>query len=258
MGNKTTTNFYVTKSGLTVITEEGKLPVTNSITPNWWDNKVHEPFKWGYLWTRAWWEGWNSETCNDVESSRSQGGVDWSEEETYSQTENAKMALRTGGKAVPKRENVWKLDCPVYLQPIRWQDLADSSVDPTTVTIGEMGAPGADGNLWKVLPDGVAVDITPSVTPDMDYYDFCIMEGKRSITITANGQDMESTNTPEFCVGQNVVFSLNGIPSSNAPQGSWTIPGNYVNQPTNNSAGCTWYTENDDLLIPPSLQRTGS
>jgi len=133
-------------------------------------------------------------------------------------------------------------------------------------TLGELGTLGDDGNAWAVLSDGAAVDITPSVTPDMDYYDFGIMEGKHPITITANGHDLESTNTPEFCVGQNVVFSLDGIPSSNAPQGSWSIPGNYVNEEYVYSYNyfdsgdgtivqaeplCISYKENDDLLKTP-------
>ena len=92
-----------------------------------------------------------------------------SEHQTLKRDAQTTMKLFTGGKKVPKRENLWVLQGsatevldpwsgPAYLPPG-----SARSVAFTNITLGELGKLGSDGLRYKVLPDGETKDVTPKV-----------------------------------------------------------------------------------------------
>ena len=100
-----------------------------------------------------------------------------------------------------------------------------------------MGKPlGSDGNLWVLLPDNTNLDVTPIVA-GVDYYTFVEpMPSEYKLAITANVFTLSNsvaTNGANFCVGQNVSFSLAGLPTDGsviATNFQWTLGGTYVNK----------------------------
>jgi hypothetical protein len=109
-------------------------------------------------------------------------------------------------------------------------------VPGTAITNGVIaGAFGtiSNGTAYKAFPDGQDMDITP-VAGWVQPYSFSAATTKYPLTLTAstNGTAVDlSANTPEFCVGQQVTFSLNGLPMGNIVNmvGQWILPAKYVN-----------------------------
>lgn len=113
------------------------------------------------------------------------------------------------------------------------------------------GITNEDGAQWRAtvvtVPAGTTPDVTPvaaspqvSAVPYHDwgpinndgsgqYYQFKLMA--QPITILANGIDL-STTKPEFCVGQQITFTLSGLPMSQVSNmiGAWTLPDTFVNE----------------------------
>jgi hypothetical protein len=104
--------------------------------------------------------------------------------------------------------------------------------------------------VWKALPDNSVQDLTITA-PGKKHYSAWATPQKYKVNINANnGTDHDLDNEkPEFCVGQKVTFTLNGLPGNVVDMvGGWSLPGKYVNQPTNYSATCQTYVNNGDLL----------
>jgi hypothetical protein len=154
--------------------------------------------------------------------------------QTYARQAVAIIKLRTGGKAVPGRQSVWRLigsavkiankrEVPPYPGRI-------GNLDPSQIQI--MGQSlGADWVAWKSLPDGVDEDATARV-PGMDHYPFGVGPQKFHPYIFAGSSTSSGnldTNTPEFCVGQTVTFELQGLPDFVDVVGHWNLPGKFVN-----------------------------
>ncbi len=137
--------------------------------------------------------------------------------------------LRTGGKTGVSRQNLFQISCTATQILDLIDQTREAPILPQNVQI--MGKKlGADGNLYVALPDNDERDITPQ-TSGVDYYDFNLDKQKFNLTIKANGNDLSATN-PEFCVGQNVSFTLDGLPLASISNivGNWTLSGNYVNE----------------------------
>ena len=72
---------------------------------------------------------------------------------------------------------------------------------------------------------------------DTNFYTNSVAEGFTVVDIlaTANGTTVDlATNTPEFCVGQQVTFQLAGIGPNLNLVGTWNLPTNFVNEPFTN------------------------
>jgi len=172
----------------------------------------------------------------------------------------AKMTLQTGGKALSKRQNLFVLSGsatqiigikdPLWsAPPIPVQSLP---VPPQNIALGTLGKLGSDGNLYVALEDGDERDVTPTVA-GMAYYTFTESQQKYTLTLNASSSTTNadlSTCTPEFCVGQQVTFALNGLPTGSITSmvGDWHLPDKFMNWQTNYSPTCTTYVKNDDLL----------
>jgi hypothetical protein len=122
---------------------------------------------------------------------------------------------------------------------------AVNSIPYSQIKINGM-ALGSDGIRWTTYPDGK--DVPLSIQTGVLLSKIDPGESKYHPYITANGANLD-TSTPEFCVGQNVTFTLNGLPLGNIVNmaGQWNLPGKFVNQPTNYSSTCTTYVENDTM-----------
>jgi hypothetical protein len=111
------------------------------------------------------------------------------------------------------------------------------------------------GNMYVVLPADSDFDVTPLVNGD-DYYNWSESESKHTLTITASSTTTNSdicTNTPEFCVGQNITFTPewldDGDPGETNATYGWTFSGQYVNDYSQDSSYASDnYFINFDLL----------
>ena len=111
---------------------------------------------------------------------------------------------------------------------------------------------GADGNLWVMLPDNSAQDITV-VAPAKHYnagedvQKYHLYIAARTSTINTN-LDLGS---PEVCVGQLLELLPTWspeVPGFQSIDTLWHLLGNYVNQEVDYATNCVTYVRNDDLL----------
>jgi len=94
--------------------------------------------------------------------------------------------------------------------------------------------PGADGKVWVALDDDSEQVITVTAKGVKDYN-----AGPQTTEeverfhphITANTHDLDKEK-PEFCVGQKVTFTLNGLPLDQIVDkvGQWSLPEKFVNE----------------------------
>ena len=117
-----------------------------------------------------------------------------------------------------------------------------------------LGQPlGSDFVLWSVLPENGAMDLGLTVlkaNDDGSWATFTKYHPYINLYTSTTNANLD-TDVPEVCVGQQVTFSLNWSPSAPAivnMVGQWTLPPKFVNQPTNYSATCQTWVENDMLL----------
>ena len=178
----------------------------------------------------------------------------------------AVIKLQTGGKALSQRQNliafhgtatrIFPIKDPPTLGPGTIPE-PDGTVAPQNITVYGKTL-GGDGNLYLALPDNDEVTVTPMVA-SADYYTFTLTANKYTPVIAARGNgnnydDLSVTN-PKFCVGQQLTFWMNwNPPTTNIDNIFWHLPDKYVNQPTNYSATCTTYVNNDNLLTNATTQ----
>ena len=159
-------------------------------------------------------------------------------------TADTKMTLATGGKPGSTKQNLWVISASATAFSELWVIFGEP-VDPTQITV--MGKSlGSDGKLYVSLPDNQTLDATPHVN-GVDYYTFGVGAQKYTPYITANGANLDN-ETPEFCVGQQVMFALNGLPGFVDAVGRWSLPGKYVNEQYQYSSSCTSYRVDSALL----------
>jgi hypothetical protein len=176
----------------------------------------------------------------------------------FTRKAQTKWKLQTGGKALSKQQNLFVIGgsatailANFAIPP--FQNLPTQPIAAQSVTMGSLGTLGNDGNLFVALPDNADMDITPYVA-GQKFYTFSVSALEYKLTIMANGNDLLMTN-PEFCVGQQVNFSLNWNPSPPPIMEAsplWNLPQKYVNEYYPYSTTCTGYRINSDLLARSS------
>jgi hypothetical protein len=116
---------------------------------------------------------------------------------------------------------------------------AKNDDDPEGVVQRKVKSMTIGFNLTANVPDHIFTDFQSTYVP----------------SITANNINL-STNTPEFCVGQQVNFgvSWNATPSYCNSVQHWTIPDKYVNETRDYSYSCTTYVKDTDLLTNSTIQ----
>jgi hypothetical protein len=178
------------------------------------------------------------------------------------------VILHTGGKSSIQRQNLFVIggSATQITYPVdygsggddiddvgSWSEgdfTASSNVPPTSIQVPGVGKSlGSDGNLYCGLPDNADIDVT--LQAPVAYYSFSVGATKYKLTLTANSIDL-TTNTPEFCVGQNVTFILHGLPVAYITDmvGNWQLPGTFVNYSFQDSPpdGSENYYTHSDLL----------
>jgi len=187
-------------------------------------------------------------------------GSFWNLTDNESRSAQATIKLQTGGKAVSKLQNLFCISASAtkivpIAQPWPWTNsVPHLPVAAQDITVAGK-ALGSDGKLWVMLPDSpTPIDVTPQV--GADYYTFSVGQPVKyhpyiGLSTSTTNCDI-TTNTPEVCVGQTVTLGadwLGGIsPPAVAADIRWSLPGKYVNQPTNYSSTCLTYVKNTDLL----------
>ncbi len=204
---------------------------------------------------------------------------------TYKRNARTTMMLVSGGRGMPARPTLHRITGWVKHIPAdhfdanpSYYDFIKTDVPPTfyhnlphvpNASVHLLGnntlhddpnTPGA-GSLYYVTPAGAGpIDCTPTVYGDNFYtWGFSDFPDDGNDTpsfsdtpyqpfITANSINI-TTNTPTFCVGQNIIFSIgwNGSPPYVEGVTHWTLPGTFVN--TNPYPYCpTYYNKNADFL----------
>ena len=110
------------------------------------------------------------------------------------------------------------------------------------------------GETLIALPAGGTQDIALTAYPtNQNHYSFNVQAQDVQLHILANGIDL-STNTPEFCVGQQVIFTAQFDPPIDYSNivAHWHLPDKYVNETNQSflleSPYPTVYDINQDLL----------
>ncbi|HEX3856078.1 MAG TPA: hypothetical protein VHY30_02140 [Verrucomicrobiae bacterium] len=111
--------------------------------------------------------------------------------------------------------------------------------------------PGSDGMVWIALPDNAPMDMTVTAN-GFHHYNAGATPQKYTPVVTANSvpldPDIVVDGATNFWVGQNMAFSVSGLPDYVDSVQHWTLPGNYVNESYAYSSVCTSYRKNTDLL----------
>ncbi len=107
--------------------------------------------------------------------------------ETYKRKADTALHVKTGGKALPARQNLWRFNGGASeitdkraQPPLSGQQITNK----TRIAIGGHGNLQADGNLYVVLPDGQDIDVTPTVA-GLDFYTFSVSGQKYHCYFTA-------------------------------------------------------------------------
>ncbi len=164
----------------------------------------------------------------------------------YVRQARTQMFLHVGGKAGSTEMNLYEIHVYVGAMPDTHLVLMEGETYPmatgpnpianTSISIPGLGKVGNDGILWAVLPDNSPdKEITPIVTgPGSQFYYFFFSVVKHHLYISATSgltsADLDQT-TPKFCVGEQVTFTQNGVPSQcSSSVGRWVLPPEYVNE----------------------------
>jgi hypothetical protein len=165
--------------------------------------------------------------------------------DVYQRSAQTAMKLYTGGKAIPGRKRLWRIQSSMAeIIDIRAQPRVDFPLGPRIsipndmVEISELGDLGSDGSLYVGLWDDFPYDITPRVKDEyisvtgQDFYVFSRPGVEKFVPyITANGHNLED-EVPEFCVGQKVVLYLDWYPEAPPSENTeyeWVVEPDVVN-----------------------------
>ena len=144
----------------------------------------------------------------------------------------------SGGKAVPGSMSLVSLWADVLKLDPKTGGPGGTGIPGHLVQAGVFGQLGDDGMAYKMLADGQPYDLTLRVagtefTPGSERYTRLVNPPtKHYLSLTANAVNL-STNTPEFCVGQQVTLSASWVPL--LPIGTttlwhWVISLDFVNR----------------------------
>ncbi|MGP8201319.1 MAG: hypothetical protein ACLQU4_17650 [Limisphaerales bacterium] len=168
--------------------------------------------------------------------------------------------LRVGGQSPAGQQNLWAIGTTAFV----WCGVNEEGGDmycplpetQTTVAGQVLGPYGTGGAAYFILPNGASLDL-PVTAPTNDYI---FVPGASAIAppvIQANGTTLDPVKTnATFCVGQQIKFSLVGLPPCSSMHCNWTFPDKFVNSIIPNPPGSTIYTNNTSLLVTPNASCT--
>jgi hypothetical protein len=188
------------------------------------------------------------------------GSLGYTEDEYdyWDRTTEVHLALLTGGLGVAGQQAVVSVNTSAQSEQAvdnMYEDVSSTPIPSQLIRIPGLNKNlGSDGWAYGTTTiGGPPVDVTPTV--GLPAYSFTWPDAPVSVlTILANGVDL-STNTPKFCVGQNVNFTTSWDgPSPNIATVEWVhwhLPEKFVNEsygiPTFNPV-CITYWKNPALL----------
>jgi hypothetical protein len=187
----------------------------------------------------------------------------------------SEMRLRTGGKAIPQRQNLFAIQASATAYPNLdpahdglnsqagyWFDFTPHwgtyNVTPTDIRV--LGKQvGADGNLYTVLPDGIDISVMPVVA--VPRYACSVSAQKHRLKIQVNGSTILSSlgvvRGAHYCVGQYLEFTPYWIPT--LPSGTqknpilWSFGGTFVNSYTSADGTYDFPNSSDNYYEDTSL-----
>jgi hypothetical protein len=136
-------------------------------------------------------------------------------------SERVNMVLLTGGKSGVNKQGIMALTTSAT------DDTTLQAIPNNQITVAGRTL-GSDGWVYGTVEiGGDPVDVTPQT--GVPLYSFSGPDGGVYIPyITANGHNLDN-ETPEFCVGQQVNFQVNGLPSAQTPFYNWHFSTKYYN-----------------------------
>ncbi len=148
-------------------------------------------------------------------------------DETYTRTAQTKLTLFTGGKADPNRRSFILLTAWANeilnkrAQPPYSSGAPGQGIPSTSIVLGELGALWADARLFKVLPDGVYPDITPTVS-GKPFYNFGLYSPVKYVPVsTCHANTPADKTRTTIGVGEYVDLGFNPAMSVVIPK--WTV-----------------------------------
>jgi hypothetical protein len=179
---------------------------------------------------------------------------------TWTRKAQTTLRLRTGGKAASHRQNLFSFQCTAneITQPRWWSEVTAAPstrpIPPGQITAGDLGQVGSDGWLYKALPDGADMDVTPRTS--RNFYNFNISRTKHQLWITANGiplADDKVIPSAKFCVGQKIYLNSYMTPPIESViqnlRAEWFMDLKFVNWINNVVNGCRYYILDYSLLL---------
>ena len=166
-----------------------------------------------------------------------------------------KLRLYTGGKAVVGRMSLFSVQSEVreYEKPFiyEWYYTPEEIVGHERVSINGERV-DAQGKIWRVLAANSTMDVNIK-SDGSQHYKTTTDLTEHHLKILAHGVALDTDKVAsgaEFCVGQNVPFSLSGVPDDAiATNFVWVLQGNFVNESNQVCSVCSVnYTNNGDLL----------
>jgi len=175
--------------------------------------------------------------------------------------------LRTNGKQVAPRNSLLQLTATArgvgdYFWPeMDYEDPDGYEIAPTDIRLGGLGPLGNDGRLFKALPGGKTLIVTPRVLGNPYYTMTQPSATRHKLRLWASTAMLEPgrvVSDAKFCVGQFIPFLATWAQPpayAGAPPGvrsssyDWVMSAKYVNrQFPSNSAGCVTYDVDPSVL----------
>lgn len=158
-----------------------------------------------------------------------------------------RLVLETGGRRGINRQNLFSVavgaknhpDADVRMGVLFPPEIQFNPNDPDIpkqqlLVLGKYA--GADGYVYKVLPDNAAVDITVRFPNTYKYVTFDVAPTKHRLVVYANSIILRPDRpvaSADFCVGQKITFDwLIGpqAPIATVNWTRWSLTGKYVNE----------------------------
>ena len=257
------------------VNAQGTVVSSNVTIVTWPPDNGYWPSLEGQLWYASYADGvltdtfdWTADppSVEWMEKSSSAGSRPYLQNQTWSKSSSRGVGLFTGGNASRQSQGLFDLSASLTCESVvpanisLWLEQYTSpefrpflspatppvGVPPEQIALGAEGKLGSDGHRWAVRSNGKEIVITPTA-PAVSYtgglpsalrYNPCITLSTATTNVSL------ATNTPEVCVGQQVTFTLNGLPTYDQQVGHWILPQKYVNHP--------WQLQEWLVTIPPN------
>jgi hypothetical protein len=166
-------------------------------------------------------------------------------------TADTELKLATGGPLGSTQRNLW------VISAILTDADTGEPIPPEQISIGDLGNPDTNGNLYVVLPDNDPRNVTPRAP--WKKWNGLVTATKYPAGIVANGLALSDKYTRDFCVGQGIYFNIVmdhplGDPTETVAE--WTLPGAYVNRQPDPT--CLAYFDIDTNLLTRSSLHGGT